>query len=179
MLFGLFLAGVLVLTGGTPVASQLTPCANLSSLAAAFRTRNPSFPNTIVPAEVAEACLSSVPINQEEDGALMEELGLYLDWQSTLAYLINPPAGYTGDRVNIRDNFQSIYQKLGEGQYPDEYHFQLDLSLALTLAYDFHLQWTPDILAVFSFMRGTGEDFSLVSISSDGQALPELYNYCK
>ncbi|OCL10729.1 hypothetical protein AOQ84DRAFT_438147 [Glonium stellatum] len=178
MLFSLIFAGLLLTAGA--LAASVSPCATVSSMSESFMAAFPAVTYAYVTAEAAEACLSSVPLHQEENKLLVQELLLYLSWQSNIAYLIDPPAGYTEDRVDIRDNIQAIYKKLDNGEYSDEYHFQYDLSLALTEAYDFHLSFIPDILTIFRFQRGNWDEselFSLVSISSDGKALPELYNY--
>jgi hypothetical protein len=71
---------------------------------------------------------------------------------------------------------------LNDDKYKDEYTLMFDVSIAISKCYDFHFGFRPDIRSVFRFRRGQIQDglkdeFSLVSVSSDGQELPELYNY--
>ncbi|KAF2492964.1 peptidase S41 family protein, partial [Lophium mytilinum] len=156
------------------------PCAVVSAASASFLVDYPQATAAYVNAEDAVACLKSVPIQKDEDKALMNEILLYLSWQSNIAYIADPPAGYTEERVDILDNLKAIYKKLDGDGYDDEYTFQLDLSTTITEAYDFHLYFVADILGIFIFSRGNlfgdGDELSLTSLSSDGKALPELYN---
>ena len=57
------------------------------------------------------------------------------------------------------------------GAYQSEYDFQLDIAAVLLLSRDGHLDFIGDALGIFEFQR----DFSLVSVSSDGMELPEVF----
>ncbi|KAF2729874.1 hypothetical protein EJ04DRAFT_446327 [Polyplosphaeria fusca] len=151
-------------------------------MSADFVSLYPSATAALVPAQAAQDCLKSVPIDKDEDLALIEELKNYLSWQSNLAYLIDPPDGYTEERVDIMDEIEKVRSDLENDKYDDEYTIQFDLSSAFTKAYDFHLAWAADILNVFSFRRGNIgrgllDEFAIVSVSKDGKELPKLYNY--
>lgn len=180
-MFDLLLFSAVTLARHALAASQ-QPCAAVSSASASFMAAYPAATAAYVPADIAEACLASVPLNKDEDMALIEELMLYLSWQSNIEYLLHPPAGYTEQGIDILTKIQTIYNGLSDGTYKDEYHFQADLSEALNEAYDFHLYFYPDISNIFFFQRGNfdaSDRFALVSVSADGQALPQLFNYCK
>ena len=60
---------------------------------------------------------------------------------------------------------------LKNGKYNNEYDFQLDLMNLVMSAKDEHFNYYPDITQIFAFMRSN----NLFSISTDGQALPEVY----
>ncbi|KAF2119140.1 hypothetical protein BDV96DRAFT_487670 [Lophiotrema nucula] len=143
----------------------------------------PQATQALVPAQVAQDCLKSVPIDKEEDLALISELTNYLSWQSNIAYLMDPPEGYNEERIDIVDEILKVKDGLENDKYDNEYDVQYDLAMAFTGAYDFHLVWAADILHnVFRFRRGNIgrgllDEFALVSVSSDGKALPKLYNY--
>ncbi|KAF2183866.1 hypothetical protein K469DRAFT_667597 [Zopfia rhizophila CBS 207.26] len=183
MLFDLLLvSAAALLNGRTASAEAGTPCQSVSSMSSAFISLYPSATAALVPAQAAEDCLKSVPLDKDEDKALIEELMYYLSWQSNLAYLVDPPEGYTEERVDILDEINKIREKLNKDEYKDEYSVMYDLSMALTKSYDFHLAFTPDIMDVFSFRRGNIgrgllDEFALASVSSDGKALPKLYNF--
>ena len=57
------------------------------------------------------------------------------------------------------------------GAYQSEDDFQLDIAAVLLLARDGHLTYIGDALGIFAFQK----DFSLVSVSSDGKRLPEVF----
>ena len=66
------------------VLAQLggTPCKSIGSLSAAYMSVYPTATAALVPADIAEACLKSVPIDKDENIALIDELKLYTNWQS-------------------------------------------------------------------------------------------------
>lgn len=101
-----------------------------------------------------------------------------------LAYLRDPPEGYTEPRVDIDDELDRIRKDLNDDKYDDEYTLLYDVSTAISKCYDFHFGFRPDIRNVFRFRRGNvgktlKDEFALVSVSSDGKQLPKLYNYCR
>lgn len=187
MLFNLLAVSATVLLNGRPVAAQRgsrasTPCQSVSSMSAAFTSLYPQATIALVPAQVAEDCLKSVPIDKTEDLALIEEMRYYINWQSNLAYLLDPPEGYTGDRVDTLDEIDRITKDLKNDKYKDEYTLMFDLQTVLTKSYDFHFGFAADIAQVFRFRRGNIgrgllDEFALVSVSKDGKELPKLYNY--
>jgi hypothetical protein len=67
------------------------PCAVISSAIKAM----PSNARKVVPAELGMRCLESVPLDKAGNVKLIDDLKLYLAWQSNLAYLKNPPPEYT------------------------------------------------------------------------------------
>ncbi len=100
----------------------------------------------------------------------------YLEWQSTLDYLKNPPPGYLLPGVDILAELDEIELKIQQGAYSNEYDFQTELSNLLLRAHDGHLSFRGDVLGnglVF------GREFDLVSISADGQQLPKVYLQCE
>ncbi|KAF2258554.1 hypothetical protein CC78DRAFT_526138 [Lojkania enalia] len=148
------------------------PCAIVSSALEAL----PSGSRRTVSAELGLQCLRSVPLDKDGNLQLIDDLKLYLEWQSNLAYLKNPPPEYTEEPVDVIAEMESMQKQLSSDGYSNEYDFQLDLNTLFNRAYDNHLAWQPDILAgVMQFQRPAG--FELVSVSSDGIALPEIFAY--
>lgn len=183
MLFDLLVVSAAVVLNGQPALAQRgTPCQSVSSMSSEFMSMFPEATEALVPAKAAADCLATVPIDVDEDKALIEELQLYLGWQSNLAYLAKPPKGYKSDRVDTVAQLSKIYDDLDGGKYEDEWTLQRDMRLAFDQSYDFHLNWNPDILEVFTFRRGNVgfglvDEFGLVSVSKDGKEVPEIYNY--
>jgi hypothetical protein len=148
------------------------PCAVVSSAVMAL----PSGTRKVVPAELAVQCLRSVPLDRDGNVKLIDDLKVYVQWQSNLAFLKNPPPEYTEQPVDLIGEMESMQKQLSAGGYSNEYDFQLDLNQLFNRAYDNHLTWQPDILAgVMQFQRPAGTE--LVSVSSDGNELPEIFAY--
>ncbi|OCK80288.1 hypothetical protein K432DRAFT_353352 [Lepidopterella palustris CBS 459.81] len=147
--------------------ASLEPCAVVSASLAAL---SPSA-SAIVPAQVAYDCLNSVPIDVDGDLTQIAELKVFLEWQTNLQYFKNPPPGYTEKPVDILGGLDQISAKVKSGGYKSDYAVQTDIVALLNQGYDNHLFYAPDMLGVFGFQRS----FTLVSISTDGIALPEAY----
>ena len=183
-LFEMVALSAAVLFTASPVAAQkaTSPCQSVSSMSVAFTSMFPKATQALVPAQVAAACLKSVPINKAEDLALIKEMKLYINWQSSVAYISNPPKGDTSGRVDTLGTIAKITSDLQNDKYTDEYSLQFDLATVMVRSYDFHFNWIPDITQIFQFRRGNVgrgllDEFAVVSVSSDGKSLPKLYNY--
>ncbi|KAL5420167.1 hypothetical protein PMIN04_006641 [Paraphaeosphaeria minitans] len=148
------------------------PCAAVSSALQAI----PLGSRKVIPAELAVRCLQSVPLDQKGNMQLIDDLKLYVEWQSNIAFLKNPPAEYTEQPVDLMGEMDSMKKQLAANGFQSEYNFQLELNKLFTGAYDNHLAWQPDILAgVMQFQRPAGTE--LISVSSDGSQLPEIFAY--
>jgi hypothetical protein len=148
------------------------PCAVISSAIAAM----PSGGRPIVPAELGVQCLQSVPLDKEGNAKLIDDLKLYVKWQSNIAYLKNPPADYTEKPVDVVGELDKLKAQLSTSGIASEYDFQMKVMNVFDRAYDNHFVWQPDILAsAMQFQRPPGTE--LVSISKDGVAVPEIYTY--
>ncbi|MCJ1385896.1 hypothetical protein MMC17_009020 [Xylographa soralifera] len=145
-----------------------TSCATVSSLwAQASGTRFPQ-----VPIQLASECLNSVPIIQQDALLLLDGLVPYLQFQSTLAFLKNPPQGYLLPGIDIIGGVQAIRSNVTNKVYPGEYAFQLDLWNLINSAHDGHLVWVGDVLqSALAFQFG----WNLVSVSSDGTSKPSIF----
>ncbi|KAF2033429.1 hypothetical protein EK21DRAFT_58434 [Setomelanomma holmii] len=151
------------------------PCADVAELWAAQVTAL-SKPNATatpirVPANKAYDCLLTVPVDAEGDLQEIYELKAYLQYQSTLSWL----------KAGVKDQIKPIdimgtLDKIGDGikknLYSNDYEVQLAIRTLLDSPGDFHLTYRPDITSIFQFIRPEGY---VVSISSDGIALPKLY----
>jgi len=74
--------------------------------------------------------------------------------------------------VDILGSLEQIGTDLDNGKYTNEYDFQLDIYNVINSAYDGHFSYWPDITQVMGF----GRELAVVSLSSDGLTLPEVYN---
>lgn len=119
------------IAGAAAAQNASEPCARVSASLAAQPSASP-----YIGVFDASDCLTSVPIAMQGDLTLLHEVGIYSQWQTTLAYLSNPPTGYLQPPVDIVAKLDNITSALQSGAYTDEYLFQIDLALIIQSAYD-------------------------------------------
>jgi hypothetical protein len=127
-----------------------------------------------VPPSTALACLDAVPLDSVRSSAFIDYLNPFLQFQSTLAYLKNPPTGYTLPGVDIIGGLDQIKNKIQSGSYTSQWAFEKDVNaLVNIMPKDFHLtlgQSVP-LSQVFGFYTS----LHLVSVSIDGLQVPQVY----
>ncbi|KAI8939568.1 hypothetical protein NX059_003332 [Plenodomus lindquistii] len=156
----------------TAASAGQEPCAVVNRALAAM----PSGARKVIPAELGVQCLQSVPLDRDGNMKLIDDVKMFAKWQSNIAYVKNPPKGYTEKPVDVMGTLDSMKSQLTSGGFENEYEFQTQLMELFTSAYDNHFAWQPDILAsAMQFQRGPGTE--LVSVSADGKALPEIFTY--
>lgn len=160
---------------GSPIITGAA-CASVSKLAAAFTSASPSAIPT-VPAELAYECLTSIPFNSSAAVAFLDSVRPYLDWQTTISYLKDPPAEYA-EKVqapyDFYANYERIYETAKSDAYSSEYAFGFDVYRCFQRAHDGHFVLYPDsVTEIFSFGRTT----PLISVSVDGTDIPEVFVY--
>ncbi|KAL6707223.1 hypothetical protein ACN47E_004770 [Coniothyrium glycines] len=136
------------------------PCA----IAAARLARS-----TTLPAQIAFNCLDSVPVDVQGNSELIDELKQVWQFQSELIWLKNPGQDWEYGALDVEAELDNIKGKLSS--FSSEYQVQLAIQNITVRSGNFHWNYSPDILQVFTFRRG----FNVASISSDGKALPKLY----
>ncbi|KAK1976383.1 hypothetical protein LZ30DRAFT_603618 [Colletotrichum cereale] len=145
------------------------PCALISEFWAkevSLANRNPS-----VGAKLAYDCLKSVPLHKEAAIALIDAIRPYLEWQSNLAYLKNPPADYEPEAFDPVGHLQKVRERLVANVYDGEVDFQGDLFEMTAKTRDGHFAFLPDALTgVFQF----GRPFALVSYAKDPLSTPVI-----
>jgi hypothetical protein len=190
----LVLAGLAVLSSATPVTpaaprpqshlqpiearqannSSDPPCAQVSAVLYESG-RLPA--NPIVPAGIAYDCLRSIPFNATSAKHLLAALPPYLEWQSTLTQLANPPVEYAQKvqpPIDILAGLAAISADIDAGKYESEYEFGWSLYTLILSAHDGHFSYVPDSVgAIFTF----GREVPLVSVSEDGNKLPSVFAF--
>ncbi|CEJ82043.1 hypothetical protein VHEMI02135 [[Torrubiella] hemipterigena] len=155
---------------GSPVAAP-APRAPCAQVADAWAARQPGVTPT-VSAKLAHDCLTSVPIRRQDALNLLDSISPYLDWQSDPDFKADPPADYTFPAHDIYANLRRVRDNVANNRYTNEYDFQADLvANVFNPGHDGHMALYPDALArATRFGRRSG----LVSLSSDGTAIPEI-----
>ncbi|RDW71635.1 hypothetical protein BP6252_08198 [Coleophoma cylindrospora] len=131
--------------------------------------------NTVdaVPASWALNCLKSVPLNVTLSSAFVDYIEPYYQFQSTLAYLKDPPTGYLLPGADILGGLAEIKTKVQRGVYESQWEFEVDLwALGNILAHDFHMNLPLPLINAFNFQTIEGP---LISFSSDGLTVPEVF----
>ncbi|KAF8848517.1 peptidase S41 family protein-like protein [Acephala macrosclerotiorum] len=147
--------------------SKKTGCAAVS---ASLATQNTT---SIVKVSDAMACLESVPLDVKRSSAYVDFIEPYIQFQSTLAYLKNPPLGWTLPGVDVLGGLSEIQDNVNSGKYKSQWEFEVDLYMLVNVfPHDFHFNLPLPLLSVFNFAEHGG---SLVSVSKDGLSIPQLY----
>ncbi|KAI0137092.1 peptidase S41 family protein [Xylariales sp. AK1849] len=157
----------------TTAAINPNACAQISPATAAFLAQSPSATPTIA-ATLAYECLQSVPNKAEPAKKLIDSLQAFVQWQSTLAWLKDPPASYMLPATDIVARLDNLSTTAVAGRFASEYDFQLEVFQTFTSAHDGHFGFRPDVFKAFGFRNTLASD--IVSVSTDGKATPKLYH---
>lgn len=95
-----------------------------------------------------------------------------MQFQSTLAYLKDPPSSYQQPAVDFMASLQSIQDRIDSGYYKNEYAFEADLQSLIFSVNDAHVSLYGGIMSVFTFGANL---YSLVTLSKDGKETPKVY----
>lgn len=131
--------------------------------------------NPLLPAQLAYDCSRSAPIVKADALSLVTGLTAFLQWQSTLAYLKDPPQGYLLPAVDLLGGMQDLYDQVKADAFTSEIDFQTNLTTLIGKAQDGHLLFQADAMNVFNYVRTALGP--LVSISHDGVKLPQVWSY--
>ncbi|KAF1954422.1 hypothetical protein CC80DRAFT_517619 [Byssothecium circinans] len=123
------------------------------------------------PAISAFDCLTSVPFHAGVAYRFINYINTTIQFQSTLAYLKNPPKGYQQTPTDILGGLQTIKDNVTAGYYRSQYDFEVSLQALIQSAHDAHLSHTSGILSVFTFQA----PFEISSVSPDGKSRPKIY----
>jgi hypothetical protein len=102
-----------------------TPCQIVSS--AYFAQVGQATPT--VPARMAMDCLNTIPLNKTSATKLIDHLKPYVEWQSTLSYLRDPPADYAlkvQPPVDVMASLNDIKGKVEQDRYISEWQVSME-----------------------------------------------------
>ncbi|KAI0434491.1 hypothetical protein F5Y09DRAFT_356753 [Xylaria sp. FL1042] len=116
-------------------------------------------------------CMISVPFNAAVASRFVAYYNDTLRFQSTLAYLKNPPPSYQQNSVDLVEGLARLQNNIDNGRYGSQYDFETDLMRLVYAAHDGHLNLAAGVFAAFSF----SSPFEIVSVSIDGISPPKVY----
>lgn len=122
-------------------------------------------------AELAHDCLISTPFNATVATQFLSYYKDTLQFQSTLAYLKNPPSTYKQPSLDLLGGLDSIQRAVDTGLYKNEYDFEAAVQKIVYATHDAHISLYAGALSVFTF----GAPVSIVSVSTDGIAYPKVF----
>ncbi|KAH8731735.1 peptidase S41 family protein-like protein [Phaeosphaeriaceae sp. PMI808] len=144
-------------------------CAQIASAVGSSRLQFPS-----VQAELALACLKSVPISQRDATTTIDALKKMVEFQSTITYLKSPPQGWPNEKVDVLAGLNDIGMKVKNGGYANEYDFETDIASLFIKAHDGHLNFNGMAYAgAFRWRRSS--QIALISASKDGNDIPRVW----
>ncbi|KIW97009.1 uncharacterized protein Z519_02400 [Cladophialophora bantiana CBS 173.52] len=123
--------------------------------------------------DVAYACQQSVLLVKEDTLAVPTGLQTWVRWQSTLHWVKDPPAHGPLPPVDLVGGLQELTEKVEDGTIAREIDFEWKLVDLLTSVHDGHFAFLPDAYFVFTFLNLQ----PIISLSTDGKQLPEIYLY--
>ncbi|KAM0323267.1 hypothetical protein ACHAQA_008858 [Verticillium albo-atrum] len=129
---------------------------------------------TLVRPSIAYECLRSIPLDTERNTGLIEYLQPWLEFQSTVGILADPPEGYMYPGVDILGGLSNMTSMLENGDYDNQYDFIVDLFRIINVKpREGHLSYTPALISIIQFATPA----VFISISEDGTSLPSIYLY--
>ena len=116
-------------------------------------------------------CLIIVPLNHTVATDFISYYKEILEFQSTIAYLKDPPSSYQQPAVDLLAGLDRIQGQVDAEVFNNQYGFELALQALIYSAHDSHLQLYAGLTEIFSF----GSPFYISSVSEDGIAVPKVY----
>ena len=91
-------------------------------------------------ARQAYDCLTSVPFDPAVATDLIRYYNDTIQFQSTLAFLKNPPSSYQQPAIDIEAGLQRIQNDINNGAFSNQYAFEATLQNLVYSAHDAHFQ---------------------------------------
>ncbi|RPB27457.1 hypothetical protein L211DRAFT_819393 [Terfezia boudieri ATCC MYA-4762] len=126
----------------------------------------------IVNAEMAYACLTSVPFDSKRAVYIARQMRLFTQIYSAQTFFYDPPTPELRiKRVDLNGTFDEIEQKAAtKDGYPNDYIFQTDLMKLYNSFHDGHVNYIPSCAVSFPFFH----NYPLIEIYN-GKDLPSIY----
>ena len=116
-------------------------------------------------------CLITAPFNATVATGLVTYYKDFLQTQSTLAYLKDPPPSYQQPGIDVLASLDALGAQIQAGTFKTEYDFEVALQTVIYAIHDGHVALSAGILSIFTF----GSPLRIVSVSSNGVDLPKIY----
>ena len=119
-------------------------------------------------------CFRDVPINGTFSVDYIDWIQAFVQFQTTLAWLKDPPPSYLRAPIDIVGSLNNISQRVVSDAYTNEFDFEVDILTTVNAAADLHFSYQPYLPAALSY-GASDRNCPLVSVSLDGTQLPAIY----
>lgn len=148
-------------------AESLTPRIVDENHTACQKIDNAIWSQEAVSPSAAYGCLKSFAYDKEKGKQLVDEIGKYLEFYSLLDALVSPPDGFDGGQINMKESLSTVLSK----NWQSHSEFELAVDDVFRLTNDGHVRIQTCLNGLMSFRCSNG----LVSVSSDGVSIPEIF----
>ncbi|KAJ4015539.1 hypothetical protein NW752_007000 [Fusarium irregulare] len=147
--------------------SSKSSCAKIQDVIKESQEAHATSP-PIFPVTLAVDCLRSMPYDADLGQSFITELTKYIQFQSTLEALADPPDTYMYEPVDILTGLKNI----SDTDFDNHYNFDLAISRLIHSAHDNHLSVQLCSQQIFNFVLPV---VGFVSVSDDGYESPAVY----
>ncbi|KAF4931820.1 Peptidase S41 family protein ustP [Colletotrichum viniferum] len=119
----------------------------------------------------AYECLTSVPFHEAMALRFIDYYNTTMQFQSTLAYLKDPPEGYQQPAFDLMQGLEDLKKNVTAGVFKNQYDFEATLQYLVYSVHDAHVDLFAGVLSAFSF----ASPWPLVTASIDGKEIPKVY----
>ncbi|KAH9222504.1 hypothetical protein DL95DRAFT_454511 [Leptodontidium sp. 2 PMI_412] len=167
--------GALAVPVSTDASNSTSPCGIITQQINEFYSDESNEPkNFLLKPSLAYACLQSSGIDNQLAASYVVELKKYIQFQSSIAYLKNPPADYFYPPVDLLGGLDDITSKAAAGEFTSQYEFDLALNKPVYSVKDGHTFLSTCTSGTISFQRGL-EPLPFVSVTENGTSAPKVY----
>ncbi|KAL9088905.1 MAG: hypothetical protein Q9165_005962 [Trypethelium subeluteriae] len=163
----LFPLAVLQIISSAAQPSRTNPCARITSRLNRVDKERPFFFDS----GLGLKCLQSSTFDNQLASAFLEEYGKYLEFQTTLSYLKNPPAEHPYPATDLVAGLNNLKRRVSSQSFSSQYAFEIALTELINTAHEGHLGPPSCVSPAIQFQR----QVSLVSVSEDGVKLPQVF----
>lgn len=128
-------------TGHHASSTPANACAVAQAAAESFLSSRPSATAAAIKPSIAYECLKSIPVDKQNDLDLLNYIEPYINFQSTLEPLANPPEGYLVPGVDVIGGLGQIRARVMKDKYKSQIEFALDIKRLV--GYDCYEIWLP------------------------------------
>ncbi|KAJ6258513.1 hypothetical protein Dda_6556 [Drechslerella dactyloides] len=145
----------------------------LATYSAEAATNTSAVAPTSVPVRPRELwdCLYSIPVSVDLSLEFIKQFAKYMQFQSTIEYLKNPPEGSLQDPIDILGSLEALAEQIASGEIVHHIKFEYAIVKLLQRCHDGHLGVSFNSAQLVAWQG----PFSLVSVSVDGVAKPQVY----
>lgn len=118
-----------------------------------------------------DLCLGTVPFHSDPALRFLNYYNTTLQFQSTLAFLKDPPVGYQQPAIDVEGVLSRIKANVTAGYYTTQYQFEQEVQSLVFAIHDGHVELRAGIMSPFWF----GSPVSVSSASLDGIEPPKIY----